>query len=132
MAKNEKLVDQIIEAIEEARILECAMEEYSKERMLVTAQRLSGTSMTTEEMRQTPDMAAKVAKINKIRFDNSKALMAKGEEALDAYQFDYLLLCNKICGASHYNMQMKIVVEEEKDFNNWLAAQTTFAQTIQQ
>jgi cytochrome c oxidase subunit 2 len=73
-----------------------------------------------------------VAKINKIRFDNSKALMAKGEEALDAYQFDYLLLCNKICGASHYNMQMKIVVEEEKDFNNWLAAQTTFAQTIQQ
>jgi heme/copper-type cytochrome/quinol oxidase subunit 2 len=29
-------------------------------------------------------------------------------------------------------MQMKIVVEEEKDFNNWLAAQTTFAQTIQQ
>src|SRR6056300_1296651 len=46
-------------------------------------------SMTTEEMRQTPDMAAKVAKINKIRFDNSKALMANGEEALDAYQFDY-------------------------------------------
>jgi heme/copper-type cytochrome/quinol oxidase subunit 2 len=29
-------------------------------------------------------------------------------------------------------MQMKIVVEEERDFNNWLAAQTTFAQTIQQ
>jgi cytochrome c oxidase subunit 2 len=58
--------------------------------------------------------------------------MANGEEGLDAYQFDYLLLCNKICGASHYNMQMKIVVEEEKDFNNWLAAQTTFAQTIQQ
>jgi heme/copper-type cytochrome/quinol oxidase subunit 2 len=29
-------------------------------------------------------------------------------------------------------MQMKIVVEEEKDFNNWLGAQTTFAQTIQQ
>ena len=48
--------------------------------------------------------------------------MANGEEALDAYQFDYLLLCNKICGASHYNMQMKIVVEEEKDFNNWLGA----------
>jgi hypothetical protein len=26
--------------------------------------------------------------------------------ALDPYSFDYLLLCNKICGASHYNMQM--------------------------
>ena len=52
MAKSEKLVDQIIEAIEEARILECAMEEYSKERILVTAQRLSGTTMTTEEIDQ--------------------------------------------------------------------------------
>ena len=52
MAKSEKLVDQIIEAIEEARIHECAMEEYSKERMLVTAQRLSGTTMTTEEIDQ--------------------------------------------------------------------------------
>jgi len=52
MAKSEKLVDQIIEAIEEARILECAMEEYSKERMLVTTQRLSGTNMTTEEIDQ--------------------------------------------------------------------------------
>ena len=89
-------------------------------------------SMTTEEMRQTPEMAAKVQKINKIRYENSKALMANGEEGLDAYQFDYLLLCNKICGASHYNMQMKIVVEEERDFNKWLAQQTTFAQTIQQ
>ena len=89
-------------------------------------------SMTTEEMRQTADMTAKVNKINKIRFENSKTLIANGEEALDPYQFDFLLLCNKICGASHYNMQMKIVVEEEKDFNNWLAQQTTFAQTIQQ
>jgi cytochrome c oxidase subunit 2 len=88
-------------------------------------------SMTTEEMRQTPEMAAKVQKINKIRYENSQALIANGEEALDAYQFDYLLLCNKICGASHYNMQMKIVVEEERDFNKWLAQQTTFAQTIQ-
>ena len=59
-------------------------------------------SMTTEEMRQTADMTAKVNKINKIRFENSKTLIANGEEALDPYQFDFLLLCNKICGASHY------------------------------
>lgn len=89
-------------------------------------------TITTEEMRQNPDMVAKVQKINKIRYDNSQELIANGEEALDPYQFDYLLLCNKICGASHYNMQMKIIVEEEKDFNKWLAQQTTFAQTIQQ
>lgn len=88
-------------------------------------------TMTTEEMRQTPEMAAKVEKINKIRYDNSQELIAKGEEPLDAYQFDYLLLCNKICGASHYNMQMKIIVEEEKDFNKWMSQQSTFADIIQ-
>mgnify|MGYP003862108361 CR=1 FL=1 len=31
--------------------------------------------------------------------------------------YSYELVCNKICGASHYNMQMKIIVEEEEDFN---------------
>jgi cytochrome c oxidase subunit 2 len=33
------------------------------------------------------------------------------EGCIDPYSFDYLLLCNKICGASHYNMQMKIIVD---------------------
>ena len=88
-------------------------------------------TITTEEMRQNPDMVAKVQKINKIRYDNSQELITNGEEALDPYQFDYLLLCNKICGASHYNMQMKIIVEEEKDFNSWMSQQTTFAEVIQ-
>ena len=46
------------------------------------------------------------------------------------YEFDYILLCNKICGASHYNMQMKIVVEEEDKFNDWLAQQPTLSETI--
>ena len=63
---------------------------------------------TTEEMRLQPEVMDKVEGINKIR-------AAKGEEL---YTFDYLLLCNKICGASHYNMQMKIVVEEEEDLEN--------------
>jgi cytochrome c oxidase subunit 2 len=57
--------------------------------------------------------------------------MANGEEALDAYQFDYLLLCNKICGASHYNMQMKIVVETPEEFQKWMTNQQTFAEVIQ-
>jgi cytochrome c oxidase subunit 2 len=82
-------------------------------------------------MRQNPDMVAKVQKINKIRYDKSQELIANGEESLESYQFDYLLLCNKICGTSHYNMQMKIIVEEEKDFNAWMAQQRTFAQVIQ-
>ena len=40
--------------------------------------------------------------------------------------FDYVLLCNKICGASHYNMQMPLVVEPTSDYNAWLAQQKGF------
>ena len=86
---------------------------------------------TTADMRMNPDVVDKVNRINKIRYDNSQELIAKGEEALDPYQFDYLLLCAKICGSSHYNMQMKIVVESEKDFNKWLKDQNTFSEVIQ-
>jgi len=88
-------------------------------------------TVTTAEMRLNPDVVSKVNRINKIRYDNSQELIAKGEEALEPYQFDYLLLCAKICGASHYNMQMKLVVESEKDFNKWLNDQNTFSEIIQ-
>lgn len=40
--------------------------------------------------------------------------------------FEYILLCNKICGAAHYNMQMKIVVESAEDFKKWIADQPAF------
>ena len=88
-------------------------------------------TVTTEDMRQTDDIKAKVKKINAIRRENSQALLAKGEEALEPYVFDYLLLCNKICGASHYNMQMKIVVETPEEFEKWMTNQQTFAEVIQ-
>lgn len=42
-------------------------------------------------------------------------------------EFNYALLCNKICGAAHYNMKMDIIVESEEDYNKWLASQKTFA-----
>ncbi len=75
---------------------------------------------TTEEMRDNEEVIAKAKGINKIR-------QAKGE---DPYVFDYLLLCNKICGASHYNMQMKITVVEEAEYKKWLGEQKTLAQVI--
>ena len=40
--------------------------------------------------------------------------------------FNYILLCNKVCGAAHFNMQMKIVVESETDYNAWVAKQKMF------
>ncbi|WP_428741417.1 cytochrome c oxidase subunit II [Tenacibaculum sp.] len=75
---------------------------------------------TTAEMRENAEVKAKVEGINKIR-------SVKGE---DPYEFNYLLLCNKICGASHYNMQMKITVVEEAEYNKWMSEQKTLAQVI--
>ncbi|MDK2771595.1 MAG: cytochrome c oxidase subunit II [Flavobacterium sp.] len=84
-------------------------------------------TVTTSEMRQNEAIQKKVANINKIRTEKSKELVANGESALDPYEFNYLLLCNKICGASHYNMQMKIVVEEQDEFTKWLAEKPTLS-----
>jgi len=78
-------------------------------------------TVTTSEMRQDKGVMKRVDNINKLR-------MEAGEE--DMYEFDYILLCNKICGSAHYNMQMKIVVVEENEYNDWLKKQTTFAEAI--
>ena len=86
--------------------------------------------VTTEEMRQNPSMIDKVININNIREDKSEDLIAKGEEPLDPYEFDYLLLCNKICGKSHYNMQMKIIVETQQEFDDWYNQQTIFKNSL--
>jgi len=75
---------------------------------------------TTEEMRLKLEVIDKTNGINKIR-------KAKGE---DPYEFNYLLLCNKICGASHYNMQMKITVVEQDEYDKWIAQQPTLASVI--
>ena len=40
--------------------------------------------------------------------------------------FDYVLLCNKVCGAAHFNMQMKVIVETEEQYAAWLAEQDEF------
>jgi len=80
---------------------------------------------TTDEYRELPYMIEKVANINAIRTQKSAELVAKGEPALDPYSFDFLLLCNKICGASHYNMQMKIIVDTPEEFKKWLNQKPT-------
>ena len=85
-------------------------------------------SVTTADMRNDEGIVAKVDKINKIRTKNSAKIVAEGGVALDPYTFDYLLLCNKICGASHYNMQMKIVVDTPEEYKAWLAEKPTLVQ----
>ena len=85
---------------------------------------------TTAEYRDLPYMIEKVANINDIRAKKSLELVAKGQTALDPYTFDYLLLCNKICGVSHYNMQMKIVVDTPEDYKKWLKEKATLVQEV--
>lgn len=77
-------------------------------------------SITTAEIRQNKEVKAHVEEVNTIR-------KAKGE---DVWDFNYVLLCNKICGAAHYNMQMDIIVETEDEFNAWLKEQKTVAETL--
>lgn len=71
---------------------------------------------TTAEMRKDPYTVKMMAGINKARALENK----------EPVEFDYLLLCNKICGASHYNMQMNIVVDTEEDYQAWIAKQKAF------
>ena len=42
--------------------------------------------------------------------------------------FDYILLCNKICGAAHSNMKLKVVVETQEEFDAWIAKKMTIAE----
>lgn len=37
--------------------------------------------------------------------------------------FDYHIICNKICGNSHFNMKIKIVVESQKEYDTWMREQ---------
>ncbi|MCU0360847.1 MAG: cytochrome c oxidase subunit II [Bacteroidia bacterium] len=66
---------------------------------------------TTAEMRKDPYVIKMMAGINAQRAKENK----------EPVEFDYLLLCNKICGASHYNMQMNVIVESLADFKLWRA-----------
>jgi len=46
-------------------------------------------------------------------------------------KFNYVLLCNKICGGAHYKMKMIIVVLPEGEYNTWMKgkmATSTFKQ----
>ena len=48
----------------------------------------------------------------------------------DNPNFDYILLCNKVCGASHNNMAVKIIIESEEEYQAWLEEQKTFSESL--
>lgn len=51
----------------------------------------------------------------------------KEEEGKD---FEYVLLCNKICGSAHYNMQMSFIVETQEEYDAWIASKQTLSEKL--
>ena len=45
---------------------------------------------------------------------------------LDDPDFNYVLLCNKVCGAAHFNMKMDVIVESQEEYEAWLEQQDVF------
>ena len=43
---------------------------------------------------------------------------------------EYEILCAEYCGTGHYAMRGKVLVDEEKDYSNWLAQQMTFEKML--
>ncbi len=71
------------------------------------------------QMNAVPGMTTKFAFKPTVSTDSMRTV-------LDDPDFNYVLLCNKVCGSAHYNMQMNIIVESEENFNTWLSEQKPF------
>tara|TARA_B100000508_G_scaffold141092_1_gene146391 strand:- start:45765 stop:47033 length:1269 start_codon:yes stop_codon:yes gene_type:complete len=41
-------------------------------------------------------------------------------------EFEYILMCNKICGGSHYKMKMAVTVLGPEEYLNWQKSKTTY------
>lgn len=74
---------------------------------------------TTEEVRAEDFTISHYKEINEAHNYRKRSLGEQEEEV----EFDFVLMCNKICGASHYNMQMKVIVETEEEFKAWIESQ---------
>ena len=42
---------------------------------------------------------------------------------------EFELLCEELCGTGHHTMRGKVIIEEQADFDAWLASQPTYADT---
>ena len=73
-------------------------------------------TITTEEMRADPKVIKHWENINVIHNERKRRIGEEEEKVL----FDYVLLCNKICGAGHSNMQLRVVVETQDEFVDWI------------
>lgn len=47
-------------------------------------------------------------------------------ERMNDPKYDYIMLCNKICGSGHFNMQKKVIVVTEAEYKEWLSTQNKY------
>lgn len=47
-------------------------------------------------------------------------------DKMDDQSYDFVMLCNKICGSSHFNMQKRVRVVTEEEYQEWLNQQSFF------
>lgn len=64
------------------------------------------------QMNAVPGMTTRMHLVPTITTDSMRLVT-------DNPEFDYILLCNKVCGISHYNMQSPLVVETPGAFKVW-------------
>ena len=69
--------------------------------------------------------------VTRFKFIPSKTTAEMRVERMQE-DFNFILMCNKICGGAHYKMKMMVVVMEEEDYNNWWDAKKkmTFRSTF--
>lgn len=75
------------------------------------------------QMNTVPGMATTFKMTPTITTDSMRVITGKED-------FNYLLFCNKVCGAAHFNMKMDIIVDSEEDYNKWLKEQKAFATVV--
>ncbi len=69
------------------------------------------------QMNAVPGMTTRLKMVPIITTDSMRTHVMKNDA------FDFLVLCNKICGSSHYNMQMPLIVTKGAEYDVWLAEQ---------
>jgi cytochrome c oxidase subunit 2 len=68
------------------------------------------------QMNAVPGMTTQFHFVPNITTDSMKTITGNDK-------FQYILLCNKICGVAHYNMRMNVVVSKTDDFKSWYKGQ---------
>ncbi|HMC96950.1 MAG TPA: cytochrome c oxidase subunit II [Flavobacteriales bacterium] len=69
------------------------------------------------QMNAVPGMTTVIAMVPTITSDSMRT------HVMHDPKFDFILMCNKICGASHYNMQMPLIVNNAGEYDAWLTEQ---------